>query len=117
MISITTPDYDLNGCVYFVPAAGSKLRDNARRLSRTATLDGGCSITDQGFSHGDRTLDVRKTGVSENISDTLWYIFRTYSRVRVSLPDGCYSAAIKSVRMDKGELRASILVKELISEG
>lgn len=114
MISITAPDFDLNGQAVFIPDPQSDLHGGSRRASRTATLDGGCSITDQGFSHGDRTLEVSKTGVAETLYSTLWYMFRTYSLVRVSLDEGCFLGAISDCRMKQGELRMRILIKESI---
>lgn len=38
--------------------ADSTLRQNRRRYTRTATLDGGVAITDGGWSDGDRTLTL-----------------------------------------------------------
>jgi len=115
MLSITTKDFDLNGHVLLQPDVDSRLLDNTRRVSRTATLDGGCSIDDQGFSHGDRTLDIRQTGVSADTFARLQYITRTYSSVRVSQPDGVFSGCISSVNMDKGTAKIKILIQEKIS--
>lgn len=112
MISITTITYDLRGLLALQEDPGSDLKSNARRVSRTPTLDGGCSITDQGFSHSDRTLEIRKTGISQDDADRLWYLFRTYSLVRVSIADGCFQAAISDVKITGGNLRAKILIKE-----
>lgn len=114
MLSITTKDFDLNGHVLLNPDADSRLFDNTRRVSRTATLDGGCSIDDQGFSYGDRTLDIRQTGISADTFARLQYICRTYSSVRVSQSDGVFSGCISSVKLDKGTARVKILIKEKI---
>lgn len=114
MISITTSSYDLNGQLILNEDSSSDLKSNRRRVSRTATLDGGCDITDQGFSHSDRTLRIRNENISQNNADTLWYLFQTYSLIQVSIPDGCYKAAIKDLKIDEGNLRMEILIKEEI---
>jgi len=111
MLSITTSTYDYWGQVLFSEDPDSELKKNMRRVSRKATLDGGCSITDQGFSHSDRTLTIRKTGISREDANTLWYLFQTYSLVQVSILDGCYLAAIEDVDIVEGNLRMKILIK------
>ena len=115
MISITTTTFDLNGHLLLHPDASSELKSNRRRVSRTATLDGGCSISDQGFSHSDRTLEIRKAGISQDDADRFWFIFRTYSLVYVSTDEGVFEAAIQDVALTEGNLKAKILIKEKIS--
>jgi hypothetical protein len=78
-------------------------------------LDGGCSIVDQGFSHGDRTLDVTRTGIDYATSETLWNIFTGYALVNVSLPDGFFCAAIETLSIKGGDLAATILIKEKLA--
>lgn len=114
MISITTPAYDLQGQVLINEDNDSIIRSNARRVSRTATLDGGCAITDQGFSHADRTLDIRQEYIDQAIADILWYMFRTYSLVHVSTEDGVFLCNIQDVKFENG-LQAKILIKEKLS--
>lgn len=115
MISITTIDFDIDGKVLIDEDADSSLLGNTRRLTRRATLDGGCSIVDQGFSDGDRTLSVVRDGIDEDEFNILWAIFKVYSLVHVSISDGYYTAAIESLKIDKGKMTASILIKEKLS--
>jgi len=115
MISITTSTYDLSGQLIISEDPNSDLKSNIRRVSRIATLDGGCSITDQGFSHADRTLDIRQEGISQDDADRIWYLFRNYSLLRISTYDGVFLGAIQEVKINEGNLRAKILVKEKIS--
>ena len=115
MISITTKTFDIIGEALFDPDHTSDLRSNTRRASRTATLDGGCEIVDQGYSDADRTLEVRKQGVSEDLGDRLWYLFRTYSLLHFSMPDGFYSGTIKSLEIREGSLSMRVLIKERLS--
>jgi len=116
MISITTKIYDLNGEVNINQDPDSDLYKNSRRVSRTPTLDGGCVITDQGFSHGDRTLTITKKNISPFKAERVWYLFKTYSLIQVSFHDGCFIGAIQDTRLNEGNLQMKILIKEKISK-
>lgn len=115
MISITTSSYDLLGHLRLNLDASSELKRNRRRVNRTPTLDGGCSISDQGYSDADRTFQVRKDGISRADADRIWYLFRTYSLVNVCIEDGAFRAAIQDVNLAEGNLRTKILIQEKIS--
>jgi len=115
MISITTTTFDLNGHLLLHPDASSELKSNRRRVSRTATLDGECSISDQGFSHSDRTLRVSKDNIDESDANRIWYLFRTYSIINISINEGVFKAAIQDINLTEGNLRTKILIKEKIS--
>jgi hypothetical protein len=115
MISITTSSYDLLGHLRLNPDASSELKRNRRRVNRTPTLDGGCSISDQGYSDADRTFHIRKNGISRADADRIWYIFRTYSLVYVSIDEGVFEAAIQDVDLTEGNLKAKILIKEKLT--
>lgn len=115
MLSITTATFDLQGHLLLYPDASSELKRNRRRVSRTPTLDGGCSISDQGYSDADRTFQVRKNGMSRSDADRIWYIFRTYSLVYISTDEGVFRGAIQDVDLTEGNLRAKILIKEKLT--
>jgi hypothetical protein len=114
MLSITTTTFDINGHLLLHPDASSELKGN-RRVNRTATLDGECSITDQGFSHADRTLSVRQDNIDETDADRIWYLVRTYSLINVCIQDGAFRAAIQDININEGILRTKILIKEKLS--
>ena len=115
MISITAQTYDLIGEALFEPDQASDVKSNARRVTRTATLDGGCSIVDQGFSHADRTLEIKKHQVSRELGDRLWYLFQTYSLLRISMPDGLFNGAIGNLSIKQGNLSMRVLIKERLA--
>ena len=115
MISITTSSYDLFGHLHLNPDPGSEIKRNTRRVSRKATLNGGCSISDHGFSHSDRTFTVSQKNVSKNLASRIWYISRTYSLVYVSTDEGVFLAAIQDVDLTEGNLKAKLLVKEKLT--
>ena len=89
----------------------SGLRNESARVSRSATLDGGCIIDHQGFSDSDRTLDIRAR-LTQDDADILWEIFTTQTFVNVATRDGFFYGVIDSMRDENGDIRFSILVKE-----
>lgn len=115
MLSITTATFDLRGHLLLHPEPSSELKRNTRRMSRTPTLDGGCSISDQGFSDSDRTFTVSQNNISKNLASRIWYIFRTYSLVYISTEEGVFRGAIQDVNLTEGNLRAKILIKEKLT--
>ena len=90
---------------------GTDFMNAARRVGRTATLDGGCLITDSGFSHSDRTFKVRAS-VDEATEINLWDWFQTYALLNIATREGVFVGAIESCTIKKGALDMSILVKE-----
>ena len=115
MVSFSTPTYDLDGVVLFHAGPRSELKTNDRRVTRTPTLDGGCEILDQGFSDSDRTLVIKRLRTPKDLEDALWYLFRTYGELNVSIQEGVFSGAIKSISVIEGELTLRFLVKDKLS--
>ena len=90
--------------------ATSRIREYTRRVSRTATLDGSSVITDSGYTDTDRTLEIRAE-ISENERDDLAYMFKTYSLLNVSTPDGFFSCAPRRLVPGNGEMVLTLLVQ------
>jgi len=114
MIGFQSIAFSAYGPVVILDRGSAKTMDNRRRVSRSATLDGGCVITDRGFSDGDRTVRLR-TDVDESARDVLWSWFRTSSGIVLSLDDGCYTAYLESLSFEGTEMDAKILIKERLS--
>lgn len=95
--------------------APDKLGELTRRVSRTATLDGGVALTDQGYSDGDRTLVITARGTEEQ-AENVAYLLRNYSTVTVSVADGCYLAALSNLTYVDGALQITALVHSRLSE-
>lgn len=89
----------------------SRLRNESARVSRYATLDGGAVIDHQGFSDGDRTLDVRVRWTQDQ-ADALWSIFQSETFVNIASPEGFFYGVIESMQDENGIGRLNILVKE-----
>lgn len=114
-VFISTPTFDLNGTVKIKTMSGTELKSNSRRITRTATLDGGAVIVDGGYSDSDRTFRVVYWGMSETDEANLWAIFQDYPLVILSVAEGCFYAAIESMAARDGEGNLTILFNERLS--
>lgn len=81
-----------------------------RRVTRTATLDGGCAVYDGGSSVADSKLEIIAQNASKALVDSVMRLFSLWSRVSVSLSSGCYEAAPESARIESGNLVMSLLI-------
>ena len=73
----------------------SDTRTRARRISRSATLDGGAVINDGGYSEADRTFTLRLRNITSEDAATLEQI-AAYSPCRLSLDHGLYEGYVRS---------------------
>jgi hypothetical protein len=113
-IGISTAIADDSGAIVLGMLPESQIRGGERRVTRTATLDGGCSLYDAGFSHGDRTWRV-EARATEAEWEILWHIHQTCSLVYISVAEGYFSGAIESCRIDGERATLSILITEKIA--
>jgi len=120
MIGVSARVFDLNGDRIFNNTDRSydvKNRSGARRVSRTATLDGGASVADTGYSYADKTILVQIPDAP--LADIVFaeYICKTYQLVTVCTDDGAYLAIPESHSVDVyGALTFTLLVTEILSE-
>lgn len=98
-IGISTIAFDLDGAKVLRLRGDSliSIRDGARRVTRTATLDGGVLVHDTGYAVGDRTLKIQ---VDAEHVDWLEYLVRTYRLVHISLGSEFYTAVPARYWMD-----------------
>lgn len=112
MISFSTPAFDLAGSVILIRTERSDIQNTSRRVSRSATLDGSVSISDLGFTDGDRTFRIKATRISAEIYEAMAYIQQNYPLVMISTERGIFLGAIENLSVSRGVLRATYLVKE-----
>lgn len=118
MIGISTNIFDLAGARIFRGAELDQRKANEnlrreRRISRTATLDGGVSVYDTGYSAGDRDLTIRVPGASRAIVDFMAYLVATYSEITVTTEESAFLGvpAVSYVDADG----AAVMIINLIS--
>lgn len=86
-------------------------RGNTARVIRSKTLDGGVYINYSGVSDGDRTIRLSER-LTEDQAGVLWAMFNEGVQVNVAIPDGFFSAAIQSCKIDNGAVTATIFLEE-----
>lgn len=102
MIGLATTSYDPNGAV-LVPARLRNPFDTARRGSVTATLDGGASVYDGGYSVSDRTLDAKVINPKSALLVRLRYLVAYYGQIIACTEAGAFMA-IPSFTVDDNVL-------------
>lgn len=114
MIGISTQESNTNGAIILKNATPIIKYEGTARISRVATLDGGCVLTHSGYSDADRTLIFTAKAIKskETILKTL---FENESLFTIAVSDGCYSGAISRLRILRGKVELEILYKEKLS--
>jgi hypothetical protein len=108
---------DTRGHVQVMATSTSSLGGpKARRINRTATLDGSAVVNDFGHSYADRTFDVRWPPMDRVADDLLSRMVTLYGMVIVSMPEGCFLAALESYEPGKNESSLRLLVIESLTE-
>ena len=115
MISISTTTFDLDGSRVFNSHDEPVLTAISRRVTRTATLDGGVSIYDGGMTDGDRDIVVGIANPSEYDVKFCEYIARNYSEVTVICSEGAFLADPVTPSYSNSKLKFTLYIKEKIS--
>jgi len=113
MFSISSITYDPSGA-RIMQLLGDPLavRTSSRRATRTATLDGGCTVYDSGYAVADRRHDF--TTCARHL-DWLEYMVHTYRLVLVSTADGCYLAIPSRITGREGQAIITLDYTEQLS--
>jgi len=90
-------------------------REGSRRLSRTATLDGGAVITDGGVTDADRSMDFTVAQIPEDARETLWAMFQSQDLVHLSCPEGVFSGYLQRVKITDSGVNISFMVFEKLT--
>ena len=114
MIAIATITQNSAGDLVFFEKPGSRIDDTQVRLSRSATLDGGCVIDHRGFSDADRQMDI-EAELAQADAEKLSDIYSGQTLVWISVRHGFYKAAISRLWLNDGQVRMTVLIKEKLS--
>ena len=115
MVFFSAPIFDPAGAVVLFAERGqSSILGYQRRLSRTATLDGGSYIYDGGFSHADRTLKFTISTISESQLDILLHLCRDYTVINCAIADEFFLAVLEEVSVTS-EVKIKLLVQSKLS--
>jgi hypothetical protein len=93
MISVSATTYDANGTL-ILPCRVTNPYQGQRRGSVTATLDGGVSVYDTGYSVADQTLTATLKAPSKVQLVSLQYLVAIYGEVIACCETGAYRALL-----------------------
>jgi len=93
MISLSAMTYDPAGAL-LLRARPNNPFFGQRRTTVTATLDGGVSVYDGGYSIADQTLNVTLKRPTKATLTTLQYLAAYYSQLTLCCESGAFSTAI-----------------------
>ena len=117
MVVISSIVFDVYGSLVIKKlSTDTVLEDSTRRITRTATLDGGASIYDGGYSAADRILTVGATPFTEAMLERVKYLIRNYPRVIVTCVAGGFECAFETYTVDATTLTLRFLVIKDLTE-
>lgn len=87
----------------------------ARRVSRSATLDGGALIVDNGYTPSDATFVIHLPSISMEQRDAIISTVKTHSAIIVSCKAGCFLGVVERVDESSG-LKIRFLVKSDLTQ-
>lgn len=113
MIGISAKTFDLDGSKYLgltdIYFGDSGFRDVSRRSTRTATIDGGVSLYDTGYTAGDRTFLVVTEATAANV-DFFTRLTKNYSEILITTEEGALNAHPKGVRLRSGKVTLTLQI-------
>jgi len=113
MIISITPYY-FNTAFLFIcnDTARTKVVKNNRRIDRIATLDGGATILDYGFTSSDAELSVTlQKGLNREFGLNLQRLMQTISLVRVSCREGSFVGVIQDLALHSENIQFNLIIK------
>lgn len=108
IIGLAALTFDPQGAVIVPWRDGTETESISRRVSRTATLDGGAAISNRGYSPADRTLTISLQGESLALIEQVRRLVRLHGQVTVSMRDGVLFGVPESY--DESRQLLSVLV-------
>lgn len=93
MLSLSATSYDPNGAV-LIRGRIINPYHGQRRGSVTATMDGGASVYDAGYSVSDQTLSLTLKYPAKTLLTQLQYLVAYYGQVIAICETGAYSAVL-----------------------
>lgn len=109
-VTISPASFSTTGPLVLTRVESDGTHAASRRVSRTATLDGGVVLTDGGFTHGDRTLNLTHVAATEAEVALARTLCAGFATVTVATPEGLFGGALESVDYTQGDLTLTVLV-------
>lgn len=117
LIHIAAKTFDLSGALTIRPRVANSQGAMTRRVTRSATLDGGAAVSDRGFTHSDRTMTVEWQPVSAAEDAIARRLHQYHSRVLVSTEEGCFEAVPETLDLAASGNSFTLLIVDKLDEG
>lgn len=108
-ICIGTKLYDLDGHVELLGVQDPASLELSRRVTSTATLDGGAFVSDTGYSAADRVFNYALKDNDKAYLDNIVRIAKLHSRLILCIAEGAFEVVIKAVFYSNGVIRISFV--------
>ena len=115
-VGLSTTTYDLDGAriIKQDPATERANDRGGRRVSRSATLDGGAVVTDTGYAAADRTYRIRARDDDGDLAQWAARIVQTYSTINIATRYGFFKGTPARWWVRDGFVNIEILITEAI---
>lgn len=114
-LSLSTKTFDVNGLLQLEHDQDSETNNLKRRVSRTATLDGGATFDDMGFSWADAELKLKFKALTEAEATGLNYLCENYGELLAVNKDGVFNVLVNSLNIKAGAGDLSLLILEKVA--
>jgi hypothetical protein len=115
VIALAPQTFDVSGPTVIDRARLEDPEERTRRVNRSATLDGGATVADMGYSDADRTFRVTVGRVTREESAAVAYLLENYGTLVVSTEVGIFLAAPEGMSSRGGTLTFNLLVTEKLA--
>ena len=110
-VTLASEVFDPLGFVVLAIEPDSDLSTISRRVTRTATLDGGATIEDLGYCAGDQTLNLQVRIRSPEEESRLLRLIRLYPILNLSTQYGAYRGVVDLYTPSPGKSTLRFLVQ------
>lgn len=115
IISICAQLFDYAGdFLISIEELDSDLSHISRRVSRTATLDGGSIIVDNGYSASDATFTIVIRDIDNPTRIALMAMIQRHSAIIVSVKENIFSGVVETLD-DKDKMKIRFLVNQQLN--
>lgn len=103
-IGLSTQLFDLDGDIILVHDDTFDNEEITRRVAKVATLDGGVSASDLGYTSSDRVITI-VSDVSREIANQLINMIKTHSDFWLTTREGAFTGKATRLRRANGRVR------------
>lgn len=114
-MSICSQLFDYAGDFLVPVELDSDLSHVSRRVSRTATLDGGAIIVDNGYSASDATFNIILRDIDAATRTGLMAMVSRHSLITISVKENIFSGVVDTLE-DKDKMKIRFLINQQLNE-